>query len=156
MTNQTKKGIRQKKAKDKNFSKLKRKEQFRINITLNLLCSLMLFVIVSICLAFVVFNSADNSDIGLLLAMISLFVTLAYEIYEWINLNKKRKFITTIPFLFSGIFTILLTMFKVKNIRWKLIINYSNHICAITLFGYIMMVTLRTIKANVKEIEKES
>ena len=154
--NQTKKGLKKKKAKDIKFSKSKRKEQFKINIIFNILCSLMLFIIISICLALLISNSTNNSDIGLLLAMISLFVTFAYEIYEWINLKKKRKNITTIPFLLSGIFTVLLTMFKVKNIRWKLIINYSNHICAITLFGYIIMVTLRTIKINIKEIERES
>ena len=154
--NQTKKGLKKKKAKDIKFSKSKRKEQFKINIIFNILCSLMLFIIISICLALLISNSTNNSDIGLLLAMISLFVTFAYEIYEWINLKKKRKNITTIPFLFSGIFTVLLTMFKLTNIRWKLIINYSNHICAITLFGYIIMVTLRTIKINIKEIERES
>lgn len=141
----------------------KRKEQqkkhrikIREIIRINSLCSLGLLVICIICIIFsFIVSPEEDSSLSLFLAMISLFVTFSYEIYEWIKLlsKKKENGSSTIPFLISYALIIILTMLKMFTNIWSSMLGTTNIICAITLVVYIVVTTIRTIYCNIKNVK---
>lgn len=150
------------KVKDK-YELLKKQEERKIFlkklkeiITINVLASLGMFIVCGLCLIFSFQTSTPESiaDMGLLLAIVSLSVTSAFEGYEWFRMFKKNNTnVSTIPFAIADIFVILFTYLKSLESIWNAIIGFTNFICAITLFFYVVVVTVRIIITNARDIK---
>lgn len=156
MGNWINRGLKKQKENEKRKNKIKLKNLIENEIIINITSSFALLFVTAICMivSFISTDDADSANMGLVLAMMSLFVTFAFEGYEWFKLFSKRiKKTSTIPFMIAYALLILLTIIKVKTNIWESIIKYTNFICAITLCLYIVLATIRTIISNIKQIK---
>ena len=148
------------KKREENIKREQKKKRINLisdEVIKNCMCSLGLFILVLACtiISFVYPNNEDSANMGLVLAMMSLFVTFAFEGYEWIKLfNKNSKGTSTFPFFVAYGLIIILTIIKVNTNIWNKIIDYTNFLCATPLLIYIILATIRTSISNLKNETK--
>lgn len=147
--NQTKKGLKKQKSKDIKKEKTNKLKEI---LTINIISSLSLFVICSILINSLFNSDKENTNIGLLLAIISLLISIIFEIYEWYRLITKKDKISTIPFMIADFFLVIFVVLKeIFPYLWNNLIEYTNIICAVTLLLYIILLTIRIITINLKQ-----
>ena len=124
------------------------KEQFLISHEKGIvpvICALLMLIPLGI----VLYTSykKNTDEISYILAMISLFTSVSFELYEWFYLFGKRdvsKKVLTFPciidFVLLMVFSIIYSVYGF-NISNKNI----NIICVMTLLGYLILVTIRGV-----------
>lgn len=110
------------------------------------LCTI--FMIIPFTIAAYTSYKRDTNEIAYILAIMSLFTSVSFEIYEWYYLifsknisNKVLTFPCIIDFILLLIFSIIYSLkdFTINN-------KSTNIICCITLLVYIISVMARGIK----------
>lgn len=125
------------------------KEQFLL-LQENRIVPIMFAVLVLIPLGIAIYAAykRETDEVAYILAILSLFTSMSFEVYEWYYLLIKKdasKKVLTFPcvidFILLLIFSIFYTVldFNVSN-------KITNIMCAVTLFCYIILVTMRGIK----------
>lgn len=147
--NRTKKRLKNQKSKDIKKEKTNRLKEI---LTINIISPLSLFIICSILVYLLCKSDKENTNIGLLLAIISLSISIAYEFYEWYRLVFKKEKISNIPLMIAYFFVIIVVILKEKfPYLWNNLIEYTNIICVETLLLYIVSLTIRTIVISLRQ-----
>jgi len=153
MANATKNLVKKMNDEIKNAIKKIKAKQKRENIIFDIVCSLA----VLLCLLYFVFGAVVNKTNGysFALAMLSMIVTFSFEGYEWIYLFKKNK--QTKHSLLPCMVSLVLTMFFVcivvcLQLGISTFENFDNNnlLCALSLFIYVLLVTIRKIIEDLK------
>lgn len=136
----------------KNVIKKTRARRKRENVLVDILCSLSMVMYLVIFILIAVIDKTNSY--GFVLNVLSIDVTYSFELYEWVYLFKKNKQNKhpLFPFLIAVILLIVLCIIVVCLPQgMSTFENFNNNLlCAVSLFIYTVLVTIRKIIEDLK------